>query len=182
MAGLDPGAFALVFVAVLLGSTVQAVVGLGIGLIAAPVITLVAPELMPGVLIAVAVTWRAVAVPINRGTLSAAGFIGGVTGTATSIGGPPFALLYQHRPPPQIRSTMAVYFLVGAAISLVGLGLSGDLEAHQLAVATVLLPAVGLGVLVGAPLRRLLPAHRVRPTVLAVSAASALVLVARSLL
>jgi uncharacterized membrane protein YfcA len=241
MAGLDPGAFALVFVAVLLGSTVQAVVGLGIGLIAAPVITLVAPELMPGVLIAlafvlpcvtlvhdhddidwhglnwslpsrlvgtaggvwvvatftadqlgafigaivllaVAVTWRAVAVPINRGTLSAAGFIGGVTGTATSIGGPPFALLYQHRPPPQIRSTMAVYFLIGAAISLVGLGLSGDLEAHQLAVATVLLPAVGLGVLVGAPLRRLLPAHRVRPAVLAVSAVSALVLVARSLL
>ncbi|KQW53167.1 sulfite transporter TauE/SafE [Nocardioides sp. Root1257] len=241
MGGLDPGAFALVFTAVLLGSTVQAVVGLGIGLIAAPVITLVAPELMPGVLIALAfvlpcvtlvhdhedidwhglnwslpsrlvgtaggvwvvatftadqlgafigaivllavtVTWRAVTVPVNRGTLSAAGFVGGVTGTATSIGGPPFALLYQHRPPPQIRSTMAVYFLVGAAISLVGLGLSGDLEAHQLAVAGVLLPAVGLGVLLGAPLRRVLPAHRVRPAVLLVSAASALVLVVRSLL
>jgi len=41
---------------------------------------------------------------------------------------------------------------------------------------------VGRGVLVGAPLRRLLPVHRVRPAVLAISAASALVLVARSLL
>jgi hypothetical protein len=63
---------------------------------------------------------------------------------------------------------MAVYFLIGAAVSLVGLGLSGDLEAHQLAVASVFLPAVGLG----APLRRLLPAHRVRPAVVAISAAS----------
>lgn len=240
MAGLEPGAFALVALAVLLGSTVQAVVGLGIGLIAAPVITLSAPELMPGVLIslafvlpcitlvhdhhdidwhglrwsiptrvvgtaggvwvvahftenqlgffigtivllAVAVTWRAVTVPINRTSLSVAGFIGGVTGTATSIGGPPFALLYQHRPPTQIRTTMAVYFLIGAAISLVGLTISGDLELHQVAVAGALLPAVGLGALLGIPLRRKLPAHVVRPAVLAVSAGSALVLVVRSL-
>jgi uncharacterized protein len=120
-------------------------------------------------------------VPITRSSLGTAGFVSGVTGTATSIGGPPFALLYQHRPPPQIRSTMAVYFVVGAAISLVGLSLSGDLELHQLAVAGLLLPALGLGVLVGAPLRRALPAHRVRPAVLLVSAASALVLVVRSL-
>lgn len=240
MSGLDPGAFALVFVAVLLGATVQAVVGLGVGLVAAPVITMIAPELMPGVmimlafvlpvvtllhdhdqidwhglnwslparvlgtvvgvlvvatfsaaqlgvligvmvLVAAGLTWHAVTVPINRGTLSAAGFVGGVTGTATSIGGPPFALLYQHRAPAQIRSTMAVYFLVGAAFSLVGLSVSGQLEAHQAAVAALLLPALGLGVLLGVPLRRTLPADRVRPAVLLVSAASALVLVVRSL-
>ncbi|MCW2775652.1 MAG: Sulfite exporter TauE/SafE, partial [Nocardioides sp.] len=186
MGGLEPGAFALVSLALLLGSLVQSVVGLGIGLVAAPVITLLEPQLMPGVLIslafvlpcitlihdhhdidwhglnwslpsrvmgtalgvwvvatfteselglfigsmvllAVLVTWRAVTVPINRTSLSAAGFIGGVTGTATSIGGPPFALLYQHRQPTQIRTTMAVYFLIGAAVSMVGLTISGDL-------------------------------------------------------
>lgn len=241
MAGLAPGALALVFLAVLAGSTTQAVVGLGVGLIAAPVITLLAPDLMPGVLIAVAfvlpcvtlahdhesidwpglawslparvlgtavgvwvvatfdprrlgvligvivlvavgLTWRAVTVPVNRGTLSAAGFVGGITGTATSIGGPPFALLYQHRAPAQIRSTMAVYFVVGAALSLVGLAVSGDLELHQVVVAALLLPAVGLGVLLGVPLRRALPVHRVRAAVLLVSAVSAVVLVARSLL
>jgi uncharacterized protein len=241
MGGLDPGVFALVFLAVLLGSTVQAVVGLGIGLVAAPVITLVAPQLMPGVLLslafvlpivtlveerrdidwfglnwslparvvgtaigvwvvatftadqlgvfigtivllAVLLTWHAVTVPINRGSLAAAGFVGGVTGTATSIGGPPFALLYQHRPHRQIRTTMAVYFLIGAGISLAGLALSGDLTRHQVAVGALLLPAVVLGVVVGSPLRRLLPTHRVRGAVLLVSAASALVLVLRSLL
>jgi uncharacterized protein len=239
--GLDPGVFALVFLAVLLGSTVQAVVGLGVGLVAAPVTTLLAPQLMPGVLLtlafvvpiitlaeerrdidwyglnwslpwrvlgtaagvwvvatftadqlgvfigtivllAVLLTWHAVEVPINRGTLSTAGFVSGVTGTATSIGGPPFALLYQHRPPRQIRTTMAVYFLIGAAISLIGLAISGALTRHQVAVGALLLPAVVLGVVVGARLRRLLPAHRVRGAVLLVSGASALVLVVRSLL
>lgn len=239
--GLEPGVLALVFLAVLLGSTVQAVVGLGVGLVAAPVITLLEPGLMPGVLIclafvlsivtlveerrdidwfglnrslpprvlgtgvgvwvvstftadqlgvfigtmvllAVLLTWHAVEVPVNRGTLSAAGFISGVTGTATSIGGPPFALLYQHRPPRQIRTTMAVYFVIGAAISLVGLSVSGDLTRHQVAVGALLLPAVVVGAVVGSPLRRLLPAHRVRGAVLLVSGASALVLVIRSLL
>jgi uncharacterized membrane protein YfcA len=240
MGGLDPAVFAAVFVAVLLGSTVQAVVGLGIGLVAAPVITLLEPSLMPGVLIslafvlpcitlvhdhhdidwhglnwslparvvgtvagvwvvahfsddqlgvligtivllAVAATAHAVTVPINRGTLSGAGFIGGITGTATSIGGPPFALLYQHRPATQIRTTMAVYFLIGAAFSLLGLLVAGDLTRHQVAVAALLLPAVAAGVVAGVPLRRVLPADVVRPAVLVVSGVSAVVLVVRSL-
>ncbi len=240
MGGLDPGVFALVFVAVLLGATVQAVVGLGVGLVAAPVITLVAPQLMPGVMIslafvlpiatlveerrdidwyglnwslparvlgtalgvwvvatftasqlgvfigtivllAVLLTWHAVQVPVSRGTLTVAGFISGVTGTATSIGGPPFALLYQHHPHRQIRTTLAVYFLIGAAISLVGLMLSGELTRHQVAVGGLLVPALVVGVVVGSPLRRLLPTHRVRSAVLLVSAVSAVVLVLRSL-
>ncbi|MFC7496282.1 MULTISPECIES: TSUP family transporter [unclassified Nocardioides] len=240
MGGVDPGVLALAFAAVLIGSTVQSVVGLGVGLVAAPVITLLEPGLMPGVMIvlafvlpcvtlvhdhddidwpglgwslparvlgtavgvwvvatfsadqlgafigvivllAAALTWRAVTVPVTRSTLSVAGFVSGATGTATSIGGPPFALLYQHRPPAQIRSTMAVYFLIGAAMSLVGLTISGDLELHQVAVAALLLPALGLGVVLGVPLRRSLPADRVRPAVLLVCSASALVLVVRSL-
>lgn len=240
MGGLGPDVFAVVFLAVLLGSLVQAVVGLGVGLVAAPVITLLAPQLMPGVLlclalvlpmltlvhereeidwhglnwslpprvlgsavgvwvvsaftatqlevfigsivlVAVALTWRAVEVPVNRGTLSGAGFVSGVTGTATSIGGPPFALLYQHRPPRQIRTTMAVFFIVGATISLVLLSISGHLSRHQVAVAAMLLPALLLGVAAGVPLRRLLPVHRVRGAVLLISAVSALVLVVRAL-
>lgn len=241
MGGLDPGVLVLVLLAVLLGAIVQTVVGLGLGLVAAPVVTLLAPELMPGVMIslacvlplltlagerrdidwhglgwslpprvlgtvigvgvvahfsedqlgiligvivllAVLLTWRAITVPVNRGTLGTVGFISGVTGTATSIGGPPFAILYQHRPARQIRTTMAVYFLVGAAISLVGLAISGDLTRHQVAVGALLLPAVAVGAVVGVPLRRRLPGAVVRPAVLAVCGASALVLVVRSLL
>jgi uncharacterized membrane protein YfcA len=238
--GLDPGVFTLVLLAVLLGAVVQTVVGLGLGLVAAPVVTLLAPALMPGVMItlacvlplltlagerrdidwrglswslpprvlgtvvgvavvarfsdrqlgiligvivllAVLLTWHAVRVPVTRGTLIGVGLVSGITGTATSIGGPPFAILYQHRPARQIRTTMAVYFLVGAAMSLVGLAIGGDLTTHEVAVGALLLPAVAVGAVVGVPLRRRLPAGVVRPAVLAVCGASALVLVVRSL-
>jgi hypothetical protein len=74
------------------------------------------------VLVAVLLTWRTVTIPMNAGTLTAAGLVSGFSGTATSIGGPPIAILYQHRPPRQIRTTMAVYFTVGAALSLAGSG------------------------------------------------------------
>jgi uncharacterized membrane protein YfcA len=134
------------------------------------------------VLFMVLITWRVVALPINRATLSTAGFVGGITGTATSIGGPPFALLYQHRPAQQIRTTMAVYFLIGAALSLLGLAISDDLSWAQLRAAVVLFPALLLGVLAGALSRRHLPADLVRPAVLWVSGASALVLLVRSLM
>ena len=64
-----------------------------------------------------------------------AGLLSGLAGTATSIGGPPVALLYQHRPPQQIRSTLAVVFTVGAAISLVGIWLGGHLDTDALPLA-----------------------------------------------
>jgi uncharacterized membrane protein YfcA len=229
-----------VALALLAGATVQALVGLGLGLVAAPVVTLVAPELMPElmlwlafaypmvtllveredidwrglgwslptrvlgtglgvaavatfttgqlgvavavmVLLAVAVTWRAVELPLTPTTLMTAGLVSGVTGTATSIGGPPVAILYQHRPPREIRTTLAVYFMVGAAISLAGLGLAGQLEGHRALVALALVPVLPLGAVLGHALRRWLPAARVRPAVLVVCAGSALVLLVRSL-
>ena len=52
----------------------------------------------------------------------------------------------------------------------------------QLRAALELFPALLLGVVVGALSRRHLPAHFVRPAVLVVSAASALVLLVRSLM
>jgi uncharacterized membrane protein YfcA len=237
---VDPTTYALIAAAVLVGATVQSMVGLGVGLVAAPVTALLEPALMPGallmvavllpcltliadhhdidwrglgwsvparlpgtfvgvwvvavltdrelgimigvvVLVAIVITWRSVTVPVNRLTLTTAGFVSGVTGTATSIGGPPIAIVYQHRPARQIRTTMAVYFLVGAAFSLGALAISGDLTRDQVIASLELLPFLVAGTVVGAWLRRLVPAHVVRPAVLAVCAASALVLLVRSL-
>jgi uncharacterized membrane protein YfcA len=238
---VDPSTYVVIAAAVLLGSVVQSAVGLGVGLVAAPVTALLEPELMPGallmvavlmpcitlihdhhdidwrglswslparipgtlvgvwvvttltarelgiaigvvVLVAVAATWRAIHVPVNRATLSAAGFASGITGTATSIGGPPIAIIYQHRPAREIRTTMAVYFLVGALLSLVALLLSGELTGTQALAAVALLPFLALGALLGTLTRRSLPAHVIRPAVLVVCSASALVLLVRSLL
>jgi uncharacterized protein len=238
---VELGTYLAIALAIFLGSASQSLVGLGIGLFSAPVMTLLEPWTMPGTLIMLAlvlpvvtllhdhddidwpglnwslparvlgtgvgvwvvavfshrqlgiavgivvlfmvlITWRVVELPINHATLSTAGFVGGISGTATSIGGPPFALLYQHRPAQQIRTTMAVYFLIGAALSLVGLLLTHELTWAQLRAALELFPALLLGVVAGALSRRHLPADFVRPAVLVVSAASALVLLVRSLM
>jgi uncharacterized membrane protein YfcA len=238
---VDPTTYAVIAAAVLLGSVVQSAVGLGVGLVAAPVTALLEPALMPGallmvallmpcltlvrdhhdidwrglswslparlpgtlvgvwvvtaltsrelgiaigvvVLLAVAVTWRAMTVPVNRATLSAAGFASGITGTATSIGGPPIAIVYQHRPAREIRTTMAVYFLIGAALSLVALLVSSDLTSDQAVAAAELLPFLAVGALLGALARRSIPSQVIRPAVLLVSSASALVLLVRSVL
>ena len=232
-------ALVVIATAVLVGSVVQGLVGLGVGLVSAPFVTLLAPELMPGtllwmglltpaltlsvdrrdvdwrgmawgvparipgtvlgvllvgwfthralgiavglmVLLSVVVTWRAVRLPINRVTLVAAGFLSGVGATTTSIGGPPIAVLYQHRPARQIRNTLAVYFALGAIISLVALAASGDLTWHQTAVAGGLAPGVPVGLWLSRVLRRRLDVRSIRTGVLLVCAASALLLLARS--
>ena len=51
---VDPTTYAVIAAAVLLGSVVQSAVGLGVGLVAAPVTTLLEPALMPGALLMVA--------------------------------------------------------------------------------------------------------------------------------
>lgn len=241
MGELGTVAVVVVLAAVVLGAFVQSAVGIGLGLVAAPVVTLVAPQLMPGgmlmvvvllplvtlareradidwrglvwafparvlgtavgvgvvasvddrqlglavgamVLAAVLLTWRTVVVPVNPGSLSAAGFVSGITGTASSIGGPPLALLLQHRAPRQIRTTLAVYFLLGSLLSLAGLGLAGELQRDELVFAASAVPALVVGFALSGPLRRRLPADVVRALVLLVSGASALALLVRSAL
>ena len=237
--GVAAGTVAAICVVVVVGSAVQSLVGLGLGLVAAPVVTLLDPHLMPQlllvlamllpgltlveshddidwgglgwvlaarvpgtvlgvlllgwfslqalgiavavmVLLAVALTLRAVEVPITRRSLSLAGFVSGATGTTTSIGGPPVALLYQHRPPPQIRSTLAVFFAAGALLSLCGIALSGRLDGQVLLLGLALSPCLLLGTWVGVHLRGLLAEGATRYAVLAVCTASALTLLVRS--
>jgi len=110
------------------------------------------------------------------------GLVSGFAGTATSIGGPPMAILYQRHPPRQIRTTLAVYFMIGAGLSLAGLGLAGQLDMHRALLAACLAPVLPVGAVLGRTLRSRLPAHRVRPAVLAVCAASATALLVKSLL
>ena len=63
------------------------------------------------------------------------------------IGGPPLALVYQECSGPEIRSTLAVAFLVGTGISLATLFFVGRLEWEHLLFAIHLLPGLLLGLL-----------------------------------
>lgn len=76
----------------------------------------------------------------------AAGLVTGLSETATGIGGPPLALVYQHRPAPELRATVALCFLVGEIASLIALAVTGRLAGPGLVAAAWLLPAVLVGV------------------------------------
>jgi uncharacterized membrane protein YfcA len=234
-------AVVLIGLVTVLGAYVQAVVGLGMGLLGAPVVALVDPSLVPVltlwlallisglnllgehehvdwrstawslparvpgtvigawlvasfteqqigvalsamVLLAVALSVRTVDVPVTPVTLATAGLVAGATGTATSIGGPPIALLYQRTEPHVARATMSVFFFVGVVLSLSGLAVSGSLDREPSLLALVLAPGVVLGYVVGRRTRGLVDQGVFRWGVLVVCTASALVLLARSLL
>jgi uncharacterized membrane protein YfcA len=222
-----------------LGGFVQSVVGLGMGLLAAPVVGLLAPSLVPALplwlallisgmmlagerahidwgalawalparvpgtvvgawlvvrfseqqigmalalmtLVAVAVAARATHVPVTPATLVVAGLTAGITGTATSIGGPSIALLFQREAPAVMRATLSVFFFGGVILSLSGLALSGSLGEQSWQAALLLAPGVVIGMMLGRAARDRLPRDTFRAGVLVVCTASALALLVRS--
>ena len=114
--------------------------------------------------------------------LLVAGAASGVAGTTTSVGGPPVALLYARGAAARLRSTLSVYFIVGAAMSSAALLLAGELGTREVARAAALLPFLLAGFLASGRLRGRVDEVRVRAGVLVVSAAGAVVLLARTLL
>jgi uncharacterized membrane protein YfcA len=242
---LDPTdvvAFVLATVAaVVVGAAVQSTVGLGLGLVAAPVLSFLDPTLVPGALLVAVIAlpgltllqewrhvdWRGIAwglparlpgtalgvwvvaalepralaaavgamvlaavvlsawslrVRITPVSLVAAGALSGLTGTATSIGGPPMALLYQYEEPARVRATLAAFFLLGGSVSLAALALGGQMDARTAAVGAFAIPFVVAGFLTGTVLRRRVDAGRLRVALLAVVSVSALGLLARAAL
>ena len=105
------------------------------------------------------------------------GVFTGITETATGIGGPPLALLYQHAPGPVLRSTVATCFLVGEIISLVILLFAGRVEASQFRAALYLIPAVLIGSWLSQRVHSLIKGPGLRLAVLIFSIVSGLALV-----
>jgi uncharacterized membrane protein YfcA len=133
------------------------------------------------VLAAVAVTASGVAVPVNRTTTAAAGLASGAMGTATSIGGPPVALLYQRRDGPVLRSTLATTFGAGLVISLVGQAMVGAIAGWHVLLALSLLPGTAAGLGAARVLARHLDGPWLRPAVLTLAGVTGLVAMLRGL-
>ncbi|MFF5263613.1 sulfite exporter TauE/SafE family protein [Actinomadura viridis] len=227
--------------AVLVGAIVQSSVGLGVGLVATPIVTMFFPSMMPGAILVAATVlplatlaqevrfadlkglgwafggrlvgtplgvWVVAAVPgrvlgtlvgvmvlaalgaglwsghvpRNPGTLTTAGLIAGTTGTASAIGGPPIALLYQREDGPKVRATLAVFFTGGALLSLATLAVAGQLPGEQVGAGLALTPFVLAGFLAAGPVRRYVDDGRMRTAILGVVGASAVTLIVRSLI
>ncbi|MEU5091389.1 sulfite exporter TauE/SafE family protein [Streptomyces sp. NPDC021356] len=131
----------------------------GVSTVLAALVSLAAPAFTPG-----------------RGAYLGAGMITGLTETATGVGGPPLALVYQHRPPGELRSTVAVCFLVGEVASLALLFATGQGHPAQLGWALLSLPALIAGAWLSRLVHQRIDATRMRLFVLAFALVSGVVL------
>ncbi|MDB5656134.1 MAG: hypothetical protein JWQ94_3747 [Tardiphaga sp.] len=81
----------------------------------------------------------------NRRAFLAAGVMTGITETATGIGGPPLALVYQHHAAASLRANVAVCFLIGEVFSVLLLAATARLTWGQFEAALLLFPTLALG-------------------------------------
>jgi len=136
----------------------------GVSTVLAVLMTLLAPSFEPG-----------------KWAFLTAGLVTGVTETSTGVGGPPLALVYQHRPAAVLRSTVAACFLIGEVISLVVLAVSDSISSDQLQTALLLLPAVIVGALLSRLVHHRLDGRVMRYLVLGFALVSGVVVTVRAL-
>lgn len=117
--------------------------------------------------------------PPTPRVLLGAGALSGFMATIAAIGGPPMALVYQRETGPRIRGTLSAYFVVGVTISLIGLAMVGRFGWMEVALAAALIPGILTGFLVSRHTARALDRGYLRPAVLIVSAASAVLVIAK---
>jgi len=108
--------------------------------------------------------------PDTRTTQLATGFVSGVVGGSTSMGGPPIVLylLGREREIAPFRATLLEFFLPGSVLQIAILAGVGRITGDVLLLVAAALPAVGVGLLAGAWLRRRVEAERFRAIVVAV--------------
>lgn len=241
IAGVPLWAVVLIGLIVLAGTFVQATVGLGLGLLGAPLVALVEPALVPTLLLLLAVpvsggvywaerhhiNWRVIAwtlptripgtvlgvwlvttistrvlgivvglmvlvavwlafhvVEVRQTpfTLVCAGLAAGTGGTAVAIGGPPMALVMAHRPPREVRGTLSFFFVIGTVMSVAWFWVQGEMPRASVVLSLVYLPLVAVAFVAGHTAHRRIPREAFRRVVLALCAASAVVLLAKSML
>lgn len=110
-----------------------------------------------------------------------AGFVSNIFGTAASVGGPPVALLYQHRGGPTARSTLGAFFTASALMSLVGYVATGTIHGDQVLFALGLAPFVVAGLWVSRHLHAHVDGGWLRPAVLALCTVAGTAAIVRGL-
>ena len=230
------GEYAVIAGVIFLAACLQASSGFGMGMLAAPVIAIVDPALLPATLILLALlvtvmvtvrerqsldlrgtgwalvgripgsllgawlvsalsreglAWMVVAVVLTglvlagrgwaprpvRVNLIAAGAASGIMGTATSIGGPPMALVWQGHHGPRLRGTMSAFFMVGSSISMLMLWITGAVTEDILVLALWMVPAAVGGYAASRYINRFLTPARLKALALAASAVGIVLLV-----
>ena len=151
------------------------------------VVALVSPRAIAAlvgvlILLTVALSVRTIELRPTPVNAAAAGAVSGVSGTAAAIGGPFLALVLQHERPERVCSTLAVFFLAGSVLGLVGLRAGGQLTAQQVVVGGLWVPFVLLGYAAAAPLRARIDPDRFRRIVLGFCVVASVVVIGRAVL
>ncbi len=121
-------------------------------------------------LVAVALSWRNnIRISMSPRSLSVAGFFSGIIGTATSVGGPPMALVYQESNVLTARSELAAFFLAGLPITLMMLALTDNLPLESLLLTLKMVPGLIAGVFVARRIDRYIDKQSARPLLLSMS-------------
>jgi uncharacterized membrane protein YfcA len=95
--------------------------------------------------------------------------------TTVAVGGPAIALVYQRSEGPVLRATLARYFVIGTAFSLIALTIGDQFDSDGLVAGLVLLPGTIAGFAVSHRLAAVLDRGRTRAVVLSLTLASAIV-------
>ncbi|MEH6472113.1 MAG: sulfite exporter TauE/SafE family protein [Halopseudomonas sp.] len=128
-------------------------------------------------MLAVLVTWRSCKITTTPWNLTIGGFFSGLIGTATSIGGPPIALVYQQQNRITARNEIAAFFLIGTPISILMLVLQDRIDQASLLFSVELLPGVLFGFWLANKLDGRINTTSAKPVLLMISTASALMVI-----
>jgi uncharacterized protein len=134
------------------------------------------------ILVTVALSVRTIDLRATPRNAAVAGAVSGISGTAAAIGGPFLALVLQHERPQRVRSTLAVFFVAGALLGLIGLFVGGELTRDQVLAGLVWVPFGLLGYAVAAPVRERIDPQTFRRAVLAFCVLASLTVIARAAL
>jgi len=134
------------------------------------------------VLLMVAIAATSVAPNRTTRTMLGAGTISGFSAFTAGIGGPPVALTFRDAQAPEIRGSLGVFFIIGTGITVLGLIVSGELGIEHITTILALVPAVVIGFFAGEPMHAVVDRGWMRPAILVLSAASAIVLLLRLIL
>lgn len=137
-----------------------------------------------GITVLVACVLTATRLPLRPTptTLVTAGIVSGFSGTISSVGGPPMAVVYAHEPGPVVRGTLGVIFVVGGLVSVASLAAVGAVGRFEVLAALALQPPMLLGYAWSPRLARHLDAGRTRAAVVSVAAIGAATVLLREVL
>ncbi len=126
------------------------------------------------VFVAIFVTAFAKPFQASAKNLTIAGFVSGLTGTTTSIGGPPMALVLQHGASSSTRANLSAYFVYSCITSLVSYQLIGLMTWELWLTGFSFIPVAFVGYFAGLKARDWLD-QRFRPLLLVLCSISAFI-------